>query len=112
MVHNAQRTNHALPRQYTGPSLTSTAQPITALAISNTMYVVLGPVKKATAASASIPHLGETRSCPPPQLPDARASVRFDAVAPRHGSQELFDALPRRAATAKDFDEDEERRDV
>ena len=111
MVHNTQRTNHALPRQYTGPSLTSTAQPITALAISNTMYVVLGPVKRATAASASIPHLGETRSCPPPQLPDARASVRFDAAAPRHGSQELFDALPRRAP-AKDLDQDEERHDV
>ena len=39
-----------------------TAHPIATLAVSNTMYVVLGPAKNATSASAAIPHLGEMRS--------------------------------------------------
>ena len=60
--YNSPTAYHDGAAQYAGIILVITAQPTTALAISNTMYVVLGPAKNATTASAAIPHLGEMRS--------------------------------------------------
>ena len=93
------------PHQYTGPILRSTAQPTTALAISNTIYVVLGPTKNATIASAAIPHLGETRSFPSPPL---YAGLQYEKQIVRNDyAQECHYTCSRRT-TSKDFDQYEE----